>query len=91
MAIELAVSRAVTRIHALERALHEHGPWYVRADSFMVPAIRDVTDQAVIFRFRAPSGGFAELWLRDEFVIAIGTVTAESLSFELTLAGELAA
>lgn len=94
MAIELAVSRAITKIHALERALHEIGPWYVRAESFMVPADREVTDLAVSFRARIPAhqGGFAELWLRDEYVLTIGSVSGGShgqrLLYELSLAAE---
>lgn len=94
MAIELAVSRAITKIHALERALHEPGPWYVRTESLMVPAEREVTDQAVRFRARIPAGdgGFAELWLRDEFVLTIGPVSGgsqgQNLLYELSMAAE---
>lgn len=97
MAIELAVSRAITKIHALERALYEPGPWYVRTGSFMVPADREVTDQAVSFRFHVPArcGGLAELWLRDEFVIVIRDVSGgahgSDLAYELSLSGEMAA
>jgi hypothetical protein len=90
MAIELAVSRAITKIHALERALHEPGPWYIRTESSMVPADRQVTSGAVIFRAFLPEAGFAELWLRDEFVIAIGQLSGGHVVYELTLATELA-
>lgn len=88
MAIELAVSRAITRIHALERALHEPGPWFIRTESLMVPADREVTADAVVFRVFLPEAGFAELWLRDEFVIAIGRIDGGRVSFELFLNAE---
>lgn len=94
MAIEHSVSRAITRIHALERALHEIGPWYVRSDTFMVPAEREVTDRSVVFRAFVPprTGGYAELWLRDEYVSSIdavhGGMHGRELVYELGLAVE---
>ncbi len=88
MAIELAVSRAITKIHALERALHEPGPWYFRTESAMVPADRMIRADGVVFRAFLPEAGFAELWLRDEFVTALGQLGGGSVAYEMSLSAE---
>jgi hypothetical protein len=54
MAIEIAVSRAVTRIHALERAVHDSGPWTMDLDGLIVPAQRIVGEHGVRFLAHFP-------------------------------------
>lgn len=56
MHLELAVSSALTRLRALERALHDRGPWEMElATGDRVPANRFVLDDRVQFCAQFPS------------------------------------
>lgn len=47
--LEWAVSQAVTRVHALERALHDSGPWSIQVEGFSSPAERTLRDDRIVF------------------------------------------
>lgn len=53
MSFDLAVSRAVTMAHALERALHDPGPWFIELDGFVAHAEREVREEALEVLFVA--------------------------------------
>jgi hypothetical protein len=86
MAIDLAVSRAVTRIHALERAVHDSGHWTMELAGRVVPAQRTITEDGVSFvaTFPADAHGIAVLLVGGEHVWTVGFVAPSEKSFELT-------
>lgn len=53
--LDLAVSSAIMRLHALERALHDTGPWMVEYAGTRIPAERFVLDDGVTFVAEFPS------------------------------------
>lgn len=71
---ELAVNRALLLARALERALHDPGPWTVRIGAQIYPACRVVipSSRRVIFYaylHDAPAPGVvADLYCRDAWV-----------------------
>lgn len=54
MALDLAVSRAITMVHILERALHAQDPWLMRLDDTVALAQRMVEDHRVVFTAEFP-------------------------------------
>jgi hypothetical protein len=54
--LDIAVSSAIMRLHALERALHDDGPWEMEFAGVRVPANRFVFNDRVQFcaLFRIP-------------------------------------
>lgn len=54
MALDLAVSRAITMVHILERALHDPGPWSLRINGSFAPAERRVEQDRVVFSAEFP-------------------------------------
>lgn len=60
MSLDLVVSQSILRIRALERALHDEGPWFIVLNGFTgdieVPATRYVTDSDI--RFAASMGSY---------------------------------
>lgn len=95
MSFDLAVSRAVTMAHALEKALHDsEGPWSIELDGMIVPADRFVGDSAVIFTATFPSvgeGAVPMLRSRDEYIYAAAPLAASDVSGEYRLELSLAA
>lgn len=88
MAIDLAVSRAVTRIHALEKAVHEPGPWTMDLDGLIVPAQRTLGEYSVRFHAHFPaSPGSCALILRagEEQVWTSRPIPAVGHAFEVAL------
>lgn len=62
--LELAVSGGLMRLHALERALHDDGPWAMDYAGMRVPAVRTVSDDHVLFSAQFPaSAGSAPAFL----------------------------
>jgi len=57
MALDLAVSRAITMVHVLERALHDQGFWSMRLHGSQVPARKTIMDDQIVFasEFSMPS------------------------------------
>jgi hypothetical protein len=55
MALDLAVSRAITMVHILERALHDPGPWSLRINGSFAPAERRVERDRVVFSAEFPA------------------------------------
>jgi hypothetical protein len=55
MALDLAVSRAITMVHILERALHDQGPWLLQLDGTLVAAERSVERDRVVFTGEFPA------------------------------------
>lgn len=53
--LDLAVSSAMMRLRALERALHDDGPWEMEYAGIRTLASRTVTDDRVQFSARFPS------------------------------------
>jgi hypothetical protein len=51
---DLAVSRAILGLRALERALHDGGPWEMECGDSRVPANRFVLDDSVQFCAKLP-------------------------------------
>lgn len=47
--LDIAVSGAIMRLHALERALHDDGPWEMEFAGVRVPANRFVLNDRVQF------------------------------------------
>jgi hypothetical protein len=69
--LDIAVSSAIMRLHALERALHDDGPWEMEFMGVRVPANRFVFNDRVQFcaLFRIPMthelrDGCDSIWLR---------------------------
>ncbi len=71
-ALELAVSSAIIRLRALERGLHDIGPWSIEFDGVRYPARRAVLADGVRFTIAidGPRSGTALLMCRDAFVLA---------------------
>lgn len=55
MALDLAVSRAITMVHILERALHDPGPWSLRINGSLAPAERRIEQDRVVFSAEFPA------------------------------------
>ena len=85
MMIDLAVSRAVTMVHALEMAVHDNGPWSLELDGMIVPARRSVGSVGVTFSAIFPStqGGPAYLRCREILVWTSGPFTSTDQAFEV--------
>jgi len=49
VSLELAVSRAVTQSHLLERALHSQATWFMQIDALRVKATREEHEHGVRF------------------------------------------
>lgn len=49
VSLDIAVSSAIMRLHALERALHDDGPWEMEFAGVRVPANRFVFNDRVQF------------------------------------------
>jgi hypothetical protein len=49
MALDLAISRAITMAHVLERALHDPGFWTMELCGFHVQAGKLIEDDRVVF------------------------------------------
>lgn len=70
--LDLAVSSAIMRLHALERALHDTGPWMVEYAGGRVPAERFVLDDGVTFVAEFPSSDgplYCSLFSRNDFLM----------------------
>lgn len=70
--LDLAITSAVMRLHALGRALHDAGPWTMTYADMRVPAERLVLDDGVSFaaefpRTHGPAWGL--LLCGDDFVM----------------------
>lgn len=98
MAIDLAVSRAVTRIRALERAVHDNGPWALDLDGLVRPAQKTLGENDVRFSAHFPAiiqPGVLTLLCngRPIFVsrTSVGSAQPFEVAFELSLPAEVAA
>lgn len=90
MTMDLAVARAVMQARAIERALHDRGPWAIRVDGVDYPAVRWILEDRVLFRVHLPD----VCWLSEEterpvsLVCSgevVGTRTVEFVDGESTL------
>ena len=54
MALDLAISRAITMARVLERALHDQGFWSMELRGVRVQAAREVREDRVVFRAEFP-------------------------------------
>jgi hypothetical protein len=93
MPIDLAVSRAVTMVHALEMAVHDNGPWSLELDGMIVPARRSVGNMGVTFTaiFPSTAGGAAYLRCRDVLVWTSGPFEPADRAFEVEVELSLSA
>lgn len=87
MSFDLAVSRAVTMAHALERALHDPGPWFIELDGYFAPASREICETNLTVTFtahflRADDGAVPMLRCQGEEVRALAPVSASDRPFE---------
>jgi hypothetical protein len=87
MSFDLAVSRAVTLAHALERALHDPGPWFIELDGYLASASREVCEDALTVTFaahflRADAGAVPILRCRGDEVRALASVSPSEQAFE---------
>lgn len=92
MSLDLAVSRAVVQMRALERAVHDAGPWEIDIAGVRSPASRLVLDDRVDFEADFPAQqdqeGSAVLLCAGEFVSARALELPEgpfTLDWSLTL------
>lgn len=76
MALDLAISRAITMVHILERAAHDQGFWSMELCGAHVQANRLVQDDRVVFTAEFPEMGIIEdaifplsLYCDDELVL----------------------
>lgn len=88
---DIEVARAVARMRALERALHDPGPWTVRVGERVYPACRQVLPESRCVLFYAylwdgPTG-VADLYCRDLLVASqpLEEPTVGRLTWELGL------
>jgi hypothetical protein len=100
MSFDLAVSRAVTMAHALERALHDPGPWFIELDGYVAHAEREVREEALEVLFtaqfpRALDGAVPILRCLADEIRAMAPVSGSDRAFQyqvtLTLPAEVAA
>jgi hypothetical protein len=100
MSFDLAVSRAVTMAHALERALHDPGPWFIELDGYVAHAEREVREEAleVLFIAQFPhalDGAVPILRCLADEIRALTPVSGSDQAFQyqvtLTLPAEVAA
>ena len=70
-ALDHAVSSAITKLHALERSLHDVGPWEMEYQGHRVHAERFVQNDGVLFmaEFPEPRGSSAGFLLCREVII----------------------
>lgn len=54
MALDLAIARAITMVHILERALHDQGFWSMELGGIHAPAVREVREDRVVFTAEFP-------------------------------------
>lgn len=88
MSFDHAVSRAVTMAHALEKALHDAGPWEIELDGMIVPAQRIVRGWAVEFIAHFPyvsDDAIPVLLCQGERVRACAPVSGSDGPFEYRL------
>lgn len=52
--LDTKVAQALYALRGLERALHSAGPFSIRWNGIEVPALREVTDEGVVFRATFP-------------------------------------
>lgn len=94
MSFDLAVSRAVTMAHALEKALHDHdGPWTIELGDQIVPAARFVGESVVLFTAYFPyiaEEAVPLLRSGGEYVYAAAPVEASEVPGEYRLELSLA-
>jgi hypothetical protein len=85
MSIDLAVSRAVSAVRALETAVHDSGPWSLELAGMIIPVHREIADDGVAFTgtFPSTSGGFATLYCRGVHVRVVGPFDAVDHPFEV--------
>lgn len=100
MSFDLAVSRAVTMAHALERALHDPGPWFIELDGYVAHAEREVREEALEVLFtaqfpRALAGAVPILRCLADEMRALAPVAGSDRPFQyqvtLSLPAEVAA
>lgn len=87
MSIDLAVSRAIAAVRALEMAVHDTGPWSLELAGMIVPLRREVDEalKEVVFTGTFPhtTGGPATLLCRGEHVRTVGPFDAAEHPFEV--------
>lgn len=91
MSFDLAVSRAVTMAHALERALHDPGPWFIELDGYLAPAEREVREDALEVLFtaqfpRARDGALPMLRCLSDEIRALAPVMGSDRPFQYSFA-----
>lgn len=94
MALDLAISRAITMAHVLERALHDPGFWTMELCGVHVPSGKVIEDDRVTFVAEFPRlapGVFPlSLYCDEDLVlsrnVALHARAEESLVAEWTLA-----
>ena len=72
-ALDHAVSSAITKLHALERSLHDVGPWEMEYQGHRVHAERFVQNDGVLFMTEFPQSrgnGTGFLLCRGEIVLS---------------------
>jgi hypothetical protein len=55
MALDLAISRAITMAHVLERALHDPGFWAMELGGKYAQAVKEVEDHRIVFTAEFPA------------------------------------
>lgn len=107
VALELAVSQALMRARALERALHSHETWFVSlkmdqptgTQFIMMRATRTITDTSVVFTVPLSIEGSGEctatLWCGEEVMLvrpaAVRDDGGTRIDWELRLADAVSA
>lgn len=85
------VAQAVYQARLAERALHDAGPWRLALGPVVVPAVREIGEDEIIFQtvfapqcFLSECDGLLRLYCRDELV------AVRSLDIQNTVGVELA-
>lgn len=97
MALDLAVSREITKLRALERAVHDPGPWSICVRGLFLAPERVVLPDCVRFTvtISAHDGAVPTLFCRDEWVYTFSPISSFAVerrhAFELALNSRIAA
>lgn len=59
MVNEVGLASAITMLHALEKGVHDSGPWTMDLDGVRLPAMRVVTEYGVSFVTEFPEMNFS--------------------------------
>lgn len=96
MALDLAVSREIIKLRALERAIHDPGPWVIRVPGASCDAKRVVLSDCVRFTVELPLHDgvmIPVLYSRGEWVYSFSPLVSANRThaFELALSSRVVA